>query len=124
MLDRVPQLFGSVLLLLGAFAIGSVLHQSFVKGAFGATSPPAVFGIIGGIVLIVVGHRLERRFDPSAYVIGGEEDGDGDGDGDEAGSAEEAGDAGDGAATLDGDRGPVPSERLDGLEKDESYDGK
>lgn len=122
MLDRVPQLFGSVLLLLGAFAIGSVLHQSFVKGAFGATSPPAVFGIIGGIVLILVGQRLERRFDPSAYVIGGEEDGDGDED--DAGSPGEAGDAGDEAATLDGDRGPVPSERLEGLEKDESYDGK
>lgn len=128
MLDRVPQLFGSVLLLLGAFAIGSVLHQSVVKGAFGATSPPAVFGIIGGIVLIVVGQRLERRFDPSAYVVGGEEDGDGEGDeagpAGEAGEAGEAGDAGDEATTLDGDRGPVPSERLEGLEKDESYDGK
>lgn len=122
MLARVPQLFGSVLLLLGAFAIGSVLHQSFVQGAFGPTSPPAVFGIIGGIVLIVVGQRLERRFDPSAYVIGGDEDGDGDED--EAGPAGEAGDAGDEAATFDGDRGPVPSERLEGLEKDESYDGK
>lgn len=123
MLARIPRLFGSVLLLLGAFAIGSVLHQSFVKGAFGLASPPAVLGLLGGIVLVAVGHRLERLFDPSAYVRGGEDD-------DETEEAGEMGDVGDDrdpgggqaeATAVAGDRGPVPSERLEGHEKDESY---
>lgn len=102
---RIPRLFGSVLLLLGAFAIGGVLHQSLVKGEFALTSPPAVFGFVAGVVLIVVGNRLEQAFDPSDYVPASE-------DGNEEKADEEG---------FDEELSPVPSERLEGREKDESY---
>ena len=94
---RVPYSAGSVLLLLGAFAIGWVLHQVVVESAIGPLSAPAVVVTLLGLAAVVAGRRLERAFDPSAFVAGGE--------------AEEE--------PFDEDLSPVPSERLEGLDRDD-----
>lgn len=60
--DRIAYGFGSTLLLAGAFAIGSVLHQTFIEKTLALTSPVAVFGVLAGIVLIVFGRRIENRY--------------------------------------------------------------
>ena len=65
---RIPRVFGSVATLLGAFAVGWVLHQVLVRNALAPTAPAAVLVGLGGLVAIAAGRRLERGFDPSAYV--------------------------------------------------------
>jgi len=75
---RVGYLIGSTLLLLGAFAIGGVLHQSLVQGMIPVTAPASVLGIGAGIALIAVGRRLEGRYEDEARAAGtaeGSEDG-------------------------------------------------
>ena len=99
---RIPYSFGSILILVGAFGIGSVLHEAFVKGAMDISSPIAVFGIVAGCGLIVAGRHVERRFDPSEYVDA------------EEGSGEED--------EFDEDISPIQSEWLEGRERDESYE--
>jgi hypothetical protein len=59
--DRVTYGFGSVLLLLGAFSVGGVIHQVFVIGSLSLTSPVAVIGTLAGIALIGIGRRIENR---------------------------------------------------------------
>lgn len=98
----VPALFGSTIELLGAFVIGGVLHQTLVRGAFPVTAPASVFGILGGLALILVGRRLERRFEPSEYVPAAEDEED-----DEE---------------FDEELSPVPTERLEEREADESVE--
>lgn len=58
---------GSTLLLLGAFAIGAVFHGAFVEQSFSLTSPISVVGLTAGLVLVVVGRRLEA--DHQASVL-------------------------------------------------------
>jgi hypothetical protein len=65
--DRVAYGFGSMVLLFGAFVVGSVIHQVFVEGTFSLTSPVAVFGTIIGIVLIGIGRRVENRHKEARY---------------------------------------------------------
>jgi hypothetical protein len=93
---RVTALFGSVVTLSGAFLVGAVLHRSLVRGEFSLLAPAGVFGLLGGVVLILAGYRLEAHFDPSEYVSGsGRED-------------EE-----DDERTFDERLSPVPQERLE-----------
>ncbi|MFB6094964.1 MAG: hypothetical protein ABEJ71_00735 [Halodesulfurarchaeum sp.] len=70
--DRVLRTVGSTVLLVGAFAIGWALHQTVVLGARPVTDPVVWLAVGGGIVLAAAGWRLERRFDPLAYVRRGE----------------------------------------------------
>ncbi|MFB6267214.1 MAG: hypothetical protein ABEI31_06110 [Halodesulfurarchaeum sp.] len=70
--DRFLRTVGSTVLLVGAFAIGWALHQTVVLGARPITDPAVLLAVGGGIVLAAVGWRLERRFDPLAYVRRGE----------------------------------------------------
>jgi hypothetical protein len=72
---RVGYLIGSTLLLLGAFAIGGVLHQSLVQGTIAVTAPVSVLGIGAGIALIAVGRRLEGRYEDEARSVGEPDDG-------------------------------------------------
>ena len=73
---RVPHSFGSATLLLGAFAVGWVLHQTVVRRALSPTSPVAVLVALCGVGLILAGRAMERRFDPSAFVPdSGDDDG-------------------------------------------------
>lgn len=60
--DRIAYGFGSTLLLAGAFVIGSVLHQIFIEKTLALTSPITVFGVLAGIILIVLGRRVENRY--------------------------------------------------------------
>lgn len=101
----IPRAFGSGLLLFGAFAIGAVLHEVLVTGSAGAFSPFAVGGVLVGGVFILVGLRLERRFDPSEFVPATEEE-------------EEKLDE------FDEDMTPVSEEMLEGREADDSYDNR
>lgn len=91
---------GSTLVLLGAFAIGGVLHQSLVKHQYPVTSPFAVAGMVVGVVLVVVGYRVEQRY--SGAVGDDEED-----------EEEE----------FDEKHSPVSEEDLEKYERDEDYDG-
>lgn len=97
---QIPRAFGSVLLLLGAFAVGGVLHAVFVEGTTDALSPVPVGGVIIGAMLIVVGLRLEREFDPSRYVADEREEGD----------------------EVNEEWPPVPDEMLKGLDPDGDYE--
>jgi len=89
-MSKVRYHVGSTLLLLGAFAVGAVLHAVFVKQSFALTAPAGVFGIAGGLALVAVGRWLEGKHRES--IVPTPEDGDGDGDdgGDEAEFDEEA----------------------------------
>lgn len=98
-------MFGSVLMLVGAFAVGGVLHGVFVEGTIRALSPAAVGGVVVGVVAIAAGVRLERAFEASEYVPGD----DGEDEEDEP--------------TYDEEASPVPEDALDDLEADEDYDG-
>ncbi len=69
MRDRLLRTVGSTLLLIGAFAIGWALHRSFVVGDVPFGSPPFVFAIVGGLVLVAAGGYLEKQFDPVEYVL-------------------------------------------------------
>lgn len=66
---RIPHALGSAVTLTGAFMVGWVLHQVLVQGALDPTAPAAVLVGIGGLVVIAVGRRIERGFDPSDYVV-------------------------------------------------------
>lgn len=99
---RIPYSFGSAIMLVGAFAIGWVLHQVFIRDAMSIVSPAAVITSIVGLVLIFVGRRLERRFDPGEYVSGPEED-----------EEEEE---------FDEEFGPLGEADLEGYDRDETYD--
>ena len=101
--SRIPHTLGSVVTLTGAFAVGWVLHQVFVQQALEPTAPAAVFGTVGGLLAIVLGRRVERGFDPSAFVTDTE--------------PEEADDD-----AFDEDFSPVNEEMLAGRERDDSRD--
>ena len=98
---RIPRALGSGLLLFGAFAIGSVIHEVAVEGSVGPLSPYAVVGVLLGGLLIAAGLRLERTFDPSEYVPEDEED-----------DEEE----------FDEDLSPISGEMMEGREADEEYE--
>ena len=97
---RIPRSLGTVFLLTGAFAIGSVLHQALVQQTLALTSPFAVFASLAGIGLIVLGRRLEREFDPSEFIPKAPED-------------EEEG--------FDEALSPLDEHDLEGYEADEDY---
>ena len=99
---RIPSIFGSTLLLLGAFVVGGILHRVLVKGTLGATSPASVFSLLFGGVLIYVGWRLENEFDPSAMVPD---------DTDEEDEEE-----------FDESLSPIDESQLEDLERDDSYE--
>lgn len=102
MLRRFAVAMGSTVTLVGAFIVGGVLHQAVVKGAYAVTSPPAVLGVALGLAVILVGKRLEARFDPSEYVPDAKEE-----DEDEEGEE------------FDEKYSPVPEERLEDREDDD-----
>lgn len=104
MVSRLPRMFGSALLLTGAFAVGGVIHGVAVEGTIRATSPAAVGGLLVGGLLLLAGRRLEREFDPSEYVPGGE--------------TEDESDGGDEELT------PVPEGAMEGREADEEYEDR
>lgn len=97
---RIPHSFGSGFILAGAFAIGWVLHQAFVLETMPITAPLAVFVTLGGLGLIALGRRLERRFDPSMFVPAKDE------------QDEDA---------FDEELSPLDAEDLEGYEADEEY---
>lgn len=101
---RIPHSLGSVVLLTGAFAVGWAAHVTVVTSQAGLLDPAPVFATLGGVALIALGRRLERQFDPSAFVRGDEED-----DEDEE--------------SFDEELSPLGEEQLEGLERDEDYDG-
>lgn len=61
MRERVGYTIGSVLSIVGAFAIGAILHQVFVQQSLSVTEPTAVLGIVAGLVVIAVGQHIENR---------------------------------------------------------------
>jgi hypothetical protein len=97
---RIPYTLGSVVTLTGAFMVGWVLHQVFVESAFGPTHPAAVLVGLGGLLAIAAGRRIERGFDPSAFVRDPEPEED--------------------EAEFDEDFSPVSEEMLEGRERDDS----
>lgn len=66
---------GSTLLLLGAFAIGAVIHGVFVEQSFSLASPLSVFGLVAGLALILFGRRLEAGH--QASLLSNEDESDG-----------------------------------------------
>lgn len=68
MRERAAYFLGSVAMVVGAIAIGGVLHQALLESSIAPTSPQAVLGFLGGLALVAVGWRLERRVDPSEFV--------------------------------------------------------
>jgi hypothetical protein len=94
---------GSTLSLVGAFAVGGVLHGVLVTGEIETFSPLAVGGAVVGVGLIVAGLALERRFDPSEYV-----------------PEAETGDDGE----FDEDLSPVPEGAMADYETDEGDDDR
>lgn len=100
---RMPNLFGSTLLLFGAFVVGELLHRTLVQGTLAPTSPAFVLGMGLGALVIYAGYRLEHGFDPSKYVPDDEED-------EEEEEFDEA-------------MSPLDADQLEGRERDESYDG-
>jgi len=101
---------GTVLLLTGAFAVGGVIHRVVVEGSLAATSPVAVGGVAIGVVLILVGNRLEgdRPAPPSETDTGDE-----DTEGESAGEEDEA------AGEFDERFSPVNEEDLEGRDRDD-----
>lgn len=97
---RVPYTFGSTLLLIGAFVVGGALHEAFVQGSVGVTSPLFVLGLVVGSVVVYTGWRIEREFDPSEMVPGDEEE-----------------------EEFDEAASPISASDLEGRERDDSYDG-
>lgn len=91
-------------MLFGAFAIGGVIHGVAVEGTMAPFSPIAVGGIVLGGVLVAVGVRLERAFDPSDYVADDDEHGEDD--------DEDA---------FDEEFSPISGEMLEDRESDEEY---
>lgn len=98
--ERVPATFGAVFTVSGAFAIGWAIHQVFIQGTLGPTSPPAVFATAIGAFAIWFGRRLERGFDPSSFVVDTEDDED--------------------EEEFDERFSPVSEEMLEGRERDDS----
>lgn len=101
--DRLAGFVGSGLLIAGAFAVGGVLHEVFVKNTLSTTSPTAVGGLAIGCVLIYVGYRLESAFDPSSVVVGHDS---------EDGSDE---------TEYNPETGPLSEADMEGYERDDSY---
>lgn len=99
-------MFGTAVELAGAFTIGSVIHRSVVRNEYALTAPPSVFGILLGLALIVAGRSLARRFQPSDYVP------------DTPDEEEEEGEE----MEFDEELSPVPSDRLENREVDDSVD--
>ncbi|PSP74756.1 hypothetical protein BRC86_04915 [Halobacteriales archaeon QS_3_64_16] len=110
---RVGYLIGSTLLLLGAFAIGGVLHQSLVQGSIAVTAPASVLGIGAGIALIAVGRRLEGRYEDEARSIDTTEGSD---DGTDGTSGEDT----DREAAFDERWAPFDAADLEKYERDDS----
>lgn len=102
--SRIPTLFGSTLLLLGAFVVGGGLHRVLVRGTLSPTSLPFVLSLVVGGLLIYAGWRLENEFDPSNYVPDAE---------DEEEDEEEE---------FDESLSPLDADQLEDKERDDSYD--
>lgn len=66
---------GSTLLLLGAFAIGAVVHGVFVEQSFSLASPISVSGLVAGLALVLFGRRLEAGHQASLLPDEGKSDG-------------------------------------------------
>lgn len=98
---RIPASLSSSLLLLGAFSIGWMLHQTLTRGTLSLTSPIAVAALLGGVLLVGLGYRLKVRFAPAEFVSGGT-----------TRDEEE----------YDEEVSPLKEEWLDGLDRDDSYD--
>ena len=127
MYARIGHVVGSTLSLVGAFAIGAVLHQSFVEEAIAITAPISVLGIALGAGLIALGRRLEGRYEDDllsadANADGGESE-DRDGDEDDGTNGAHERDGGD-----DPERGfderwaPFDAADLEKYERDDSED--
>lgn len=101
MSGRIPASFGSSLLLIGAFSIGWMLHQTLTVGTLSLTSPIAFGAFLGGVLLVGIGYRLQVRFAPSELVSG------------ETNQAEEE---------FDDAVSPLTDEWLEGHDRDSSYD--
>lgn len=65
--------FGTVLSLGGAFVIGGVFHH-LLQGGLSPTSPVTLVGGLVGGLLLVVGYRWQRRFDPAQFTAGSDDD--------------------------------------------------
>lgn len=123
---RIGNAVGSMVQLVGAFAIGSALHQSLVEGTVAVTAPPSVAWIVLGLVLIGVGRGLERRYgsDPRSDD---EEDPERDTQGgyDEGGYDERSGernDRGSDEGKFDERWAPFDATDLEKYERDDDYD--
>lgn len=97
---RIPYTLGSVVTLTGAFMVGWVLHQVLVKGTLDPTHPASVLVGLAGLLAIAAGRRIERGFDPSAFVVDPEPEED--------------------EEEFDEDLSPVSEEMLDGRERDDA----
>lgn len=100
---RIPHSLGSVVLLTGAFAVGWAVHVTLVTSQAGLLDPAPVFATVGGAALIALGRRMERHFDPSAFVRGDEDEDD--------------------EESFDEELSPLEEGQLAGLERDDDYDG-
>lgn len=101
MRDRVGYTVGSVLSLVGAFAIGAILHQVFVKHSLSVTEPTAVLGIVAGLVVIAVGQRIEQRTGMENAVTPDREEN---------------------SVEFDEELAPIDESSLEQYERDEEYD--
>lgn len=99
--SRIPNLFGSTLLLFGAFVIGEALHRVIIRDTLAPTSLPFVLALGIGGLLLYAGYRLENKFDASAYVPDDEEDDD---------------------EEFDESMSPLDADQLENRDRDDSYD--
>lgn len=97
---RIPYTLGSVVTLTGAFMIGWVLHQVLVQSTLAPTAPGAILVGVGGLLVIAVGRRIERGFDPSEFVV----------DSDSEENEE----------SFDENLSPIDDEMMEGRERDDS----
>jgi hypothetical protein len=95
---------GSILLLLGAFAIGGVLHGVLVERTLAPLGPLSVGGLLLGVALVIAGRRLERRHR------------------DELAPDDSASGTGDDEREFDPDLSPFDEGDLDRYERDEAHD--
>lgn len=98
---RITASLSSSLLLMGAFSIGWMLHQTLIRGTLSLTSPIAVAALLGGGILVCLGYRLKDRLAPGEFISGGTTR-------DDEEYVEEV--------------SPLNEEWLDGLDQDDSYD--
>lgn len=103
MRERVEYTIGSVLSIVGAFAIGAILHRVFVQQSLTVTEPTAVLGIVAGLVVIAVGQRIEQRTGMENAATPDREESDE-------------------AESFDEELAPIDESSLEQYERDEEYD--